>query len=143
MLNPSLTIAKLIADIKALTGYAALGIDDVIEINETPSKQVKPPYVGLYFDFDVPAPARDSNMNLDSIPYSIYALIFSRSYENAPESFEEVFKIMNAIQSALTGIKVVSSKKIFIRFQEQPYSIMAYRADETIVRINLHVEEYL
>ncbi|MFA5322934.1 MAG: hypothetical protein WC373_09700, partial [Smithella sp.] len=101
------------------------------------------PYVGLYFDFDLPAPKRDSDMNLDSVPYSIYALIFSRVHTKAPESFSEVFTIMNAIQNALTGIKAVSTKKVFIRFQDQPYSIMTYRADETVVRINLHVEEYL
>lgn len=143
MLNPSLTIAKLITDIKALAGYAALGLDDVIEINESPSRKVKPPYVGLYFDFDRPAPFRDSDMNLESVPYSIYALIFSRVHDDAPDSFSEVFTIMNTIQSAMTGIKTVSTKKIFIHFQEQPYSIMAYRADETILRLNLNVEEYL
>ena len=143
MLNPSLVIAKLITDIKALAGYAALGLDDVIEINETPSQKVKPPYVGLYFDFDRPAPVRDSDMNLGSVPYGVYALIFSRQYATAQLSFAEVFSVMSVIQTALTGIKTVGSKKVFIRFQEQPYSIMGYTADQTVLKINCFCEEYL
>ena len=142
MLNPSDVIAQIIAAIKALDGYAALGLDDVIEINEKPSKNVMPPYVGIYFDLDEDAPERDSSDDILAIPVSIYVWIFSQSFQTATGCFNQAFDIMTAIRSAINGTFTVGAKKVIVKPKARPYEILHNTSDGVVLNMRYIYNEY-
>jgi len=142
MLNPSDIIAQIITNIKNIDGYAALGLDDVIEINEKPSHLVKPPYIGIYFDFDEDATERDSSNNILSIPVSIYVMIFSQSFKKANECFAQAFNIISAIRPAINSTFAVSDKNLTVRPKARPYEILQNTADGVIINMRFIYNEY-
>jgi hypothetical protein len=142
MLNPSDVIAQIITKIKSLDGYAALGLCDVIEINEKPSHNVRPPYVGIYFDLDEAAPERNSSDDILSIPISIYVWIFSRSFQKVSEAFSQAFDIMTTIRPAINGTFTVSGKKVIVKPKARPYEIMSNTADGVILNMRYIYNEY-
>lgn len=143
MINPSNVVTQVITDIKALGGYAALGLDDVIEINEKRSKDLKPPYIGVFADFEDEANERDSALSLISLPVKIRVWIFSADYKTAKEGFAEAWTILDVIKDAPLGLKTVSSKKITIVFDPVPIRIMSNSPDQVVLALHYNYTEYL
>ena len=143
MINPSDVVTQVITDIKALAGYAALKLDDVIEISEKRSKDMKPPYVGVFADFEDEANERDSSLSLINLPIKIKVWIFSSDYKTAKEAFAEAWNILDTIKDASLGTKTIDTKKITLVFDLVPIRIMANAPDQVVLALHYNYTEYL
>lgn len=142
MINPSDLISNLIADIKAMDGYNDLGLDDIIEINEKPSKKVKPPYAGIYFDYDKTADQRSSVDELLALPVSIKIMLFSGGYETAGKAFAEIFEIANTIKDNIHSEFLVDTKTVKLYWDEIPFQVLQKTASQSVLRLNLFYKEW-
>ena len=141
MVNPGDVIDVIIEKIKNMDGYSDLGLDDVIQITEKPSKSVQPPYIGIYFDYKKTADSRTSRDQLRSIPVNIHVLLFSSGYSEAVEAFREVFSISEQVKDVVHDQFHVNGKNITLKWDDLPLQILQMTANQSVIRLNLYYQE--
>ncbi len=141
MTNPQSLITAIIA--KLAPNYSSIGITIAAEITEEPARNLRPPYIGFYFDYDRAASERSMHNVPVSLPVGIYAFIFSGPAKSPGLAFNQVFAILEKVKPLIPGYYTVSGNSIHLEWQDRPWEITSIRADGAIMKLNLMYEDLI
>lgn len=95
MIQPTLMIEKAVDVLR--TNKVAIGITDAEEIAEDWSKNLKPPYCGVYADTEEETDQQSAGADLIDVPISINVACCSAEAKDAKDSFNQAWAIARKV----------------------------------------------
>jgi hypothetical protein len=141
MINPQNLIAAIVG--KLAPYYSTIGITAAAEITDEPSRALRPPYIGFYFDYDRNADQRSLHNVPVSLPVGVYAFIFSGPAKSPALAFQQVFAILEKVKPLIPGRYTISGASIDLEWQDRPWEISSIRSDGAIMKLNLLYEDII
>lgn len=139
MTNPQALITAIISKLSPY--YETIGITAAAEITDEPSRTLRPPYIGFYFDYDRNAVERSLHNMPVILPVGIYAFIFSGAAKSPGLAFNQVFSILTKVKPLIPGRYSISGNPIDLQWQDRPWEISSIRSDGAIMKLNLIYED--
>ncbi|MFZ4620967.1 MAG: hypothetical protein ACOYNS_10430 [Bacteroidota bacterium] len=137
MISPDEVTSAIAAKLEA--NKATLGIKDSAEFSEdADAKDLRPPYAGVFADFEDDASQEDPGTTQFDVPVEMKILCSSGSNKKAKHSFLEAFTIAGKVITLLKGALAVNSGEVVLMLRKRPFNIIRNSAEQTVVQVNLY-----
>ena len=149
MIPPGKMIEKVVALLNA--NKQAIGIKAAIEISEEPSKNLTPPYCGVFADTENETDQAATNNMLLAVPIEVKVWCFSSEKQTGAQSFAQAWEIARNAASKIVGpytftpeemeIESEVSKTVPLKLRKRPRDVQAKKAKQSVVVLNLYYED--
>lgn len=136
MITPDLVATAVVA--KLNTNKVSLAIKDAEEISEDTASKLRPPWCGVFCDFDQESLNSSADDVQFEVPCEVKILCSSSDNKTAALSFAESFILANKVILLMKGVLAVESNEITLLLRKKPFEIIRNAADQCVLQVNMY-----
>lgn len=117
---------------------STVGNKDEAVLSEDQTSQLKPPYCGVFADFEIEAEGMWGNDVLQNLPAEIKILVCSSKNKTAAESIAECLTIAEAVITLCRKSYTVGTETVQLHIRPRPFEWLSKKADQSVLQINFY-----